>query len=327
MNELVQKSEFDRLTPDHIYKAVESFGQIPTGEILQLNSYENRVYDVKLESKERSHLIIKFYRPSRWTPAQISEEHSFLNELQQEGLPAIAPLTTSFDVDGFTVAIFPKVQARMPYELMGDDYKEIGRRLARLHNVGERSRFQHRPKLDRKTYGERSLQRLERFIAPDLQQRYFTAAETILDCLENEFDPETYIRVHGDCHRGNLLKTDPRDGSRPEYFFVDFDDSCMGPPEQDFFLLLSGSIESDPTAETELNLLLDGYEELRKAPKNLTSLEVLRGLRIIYYAGWIAARWNDKYFPKLFPAFFDAPESHNWWADETLRLEKIAFSL
>lgn len=320
------RSPFDQLSPDLILTAVERAGFRPTGETIQLNSYENRVFDVRVESEEKS-VIAKFYRPGRWSAAALQDEHEFLADLRSEGIPAVAPLLPAFQHGDFLTAIFPKIFARMPQELFDDDLKEVGRLLARLHNIGARRPFQHRPILSAETYGYDALDRLDRFVYPELWYRYRDAAEAICDYIEDELDPLDRIRIHGDCHKGNLLRTDPRGDTRPEFFFVDFDDCCQGPPIQDFYMLLSGAIDVDETAANELETLLDGYEELRKVPTNLHLIEALRGLRIIHYAGWIAARWSDPFFPSLFPAFQGGRDSYNYWVDECLRLEQIANNL
>ncbi|MDX9731407.1 MAG: serine/threonine protein kinase [Bdellovibrionales bacterium] len=336
-------SVFDVLTPDFILGAVEAKGFKPTGEIIQLNSYENRVFDIKVEPHElvdetagpRPAIIAKFYRPGRWSKESVQDEHEFLMDLRAEGIPAIAPFDHAFQYDGFLTALFPKRSGRMPQEFMPGELEQVGRLLARLHNVGAKRPAPHRPTLDAETYGYAALDRLERVVYPELWYRYEDAALTICEYLEDELNPDENIRIHGDCHKGNLLQMDTRlaltpGGSAPAsnasgspFFFVDFDDCCNGPPVQDFFMLLSGASDHDDQAKRELEALLKGYDELRTAPDNLYLLEALRGLRIIHYAGWIAARWADPFFPSLFPGF----HSYNWWAEECLRIEQIAAAL
>lgn len=334
-------SVFDTLTPDFILGAVESSGFRPTGEITQLNSYENRVFDIKVEPHDlilptagaRPALIAKFYRPGRWSIDAIQDEHDFLLDLKSEGIPAVAPFVTGseretvFFYEGFPTALFPKTAGRMPQEFIGDELQQVGRLLARLHNIGARRTASHRLTLNAETYGYASLDRLERVVYPELWNRYRDAAETILEYLDDELDPRENIRIHGDCHKGNLLRVDSVAAATGQaesgFFFVDFDDSCNGPPIQDFFMLLSGASDHDDQAKVELDLLLKGYEELRTTPDNLYLLEALRGLRILNYSGWIAARWDDPFFPSLFPDF----HSYNWWASESLRLEQIALGI
>ncbi len=338
------RSVFDELTPDFILGAVESSGFMPTGEITQLNSYENRVFDIKVEPHEligasagaRPGLIAKFYRPGRWSMDAIQDEHDFLTDLKAEGIPAVAPFLTRnqnngkdetvFHYEGFPTALFPKTAGRMPQEFLNGELETVGRLLARIHNVGARRPARHRLTLDAETYGYHALDRLERIVYPEMWTRYRDACESILEFLDDELDPRENIRIHGDCHKGNLLQVDsvsPTGVKEGGFFFVDFDDSCNGPPVQDFFMLLSGASDHDDQAKRELDSLLNGYEELRSVPDNLYLLEALRGLRILHYSGWIAARWADPFFPSLFPDF----HSYNWWASECLRIEQIAAGL
>lgn len=317
--------EFFQLTPETVLAGVEAAGFTTTGRYFQLNSYENRVFDIALEpGGEREQLIAKYYRPGRWSEKTILEEHFFLEELTAAGIPAVAPLKQSNNstlsvYNGLFLALFAKARGRMLQELGLEQLKQIGTLLARLHNVGEQRQAKFRPVLTAETYGADSLNILADWVAPEVWERYEKAALQIIDFLSEELNPETYIRVHGDCHRGNILQQDLRDEER-KYFFVDFDDFCMGPVAQDFWMLLSGEEER----EAELEALLSGYEELRHFPKTqLNLLRPLQGLRIIYYAAWIAKRWSDPSFPKLFPDY----ESYTYWAEETEALERIAWGL
>jgi Ser/Thr protein kinase RdoA (MazF antagonist) len=387
----MSRSVFDDLNPDVILGACEELGFQPTGEITQLNSYENRVFDIKVEADDRVDetagprpaIIAKFYRPGRWSHDAIRDEHLFLSDLRGEGIAAVAPFEVpanegesfdgarltrdaaggrsdaaqkSFDApasnegesfdgarltrdaaggrsdaaefsfvhEGFITALFPKKLGRMPQEFIGNELKQVGRLLARIHNVGARRRATHRPTLNAETYGYKALDRLEGVVYPELWNRYQDAAEAICEFLDDELDPRDEIRIHGDCHKGNLLQYDLR--GEKGFNFVDFDDCCNGPPVQDFFMLLSGASDLDDQAKSELEDLLTGYDELRAVPDNLYLLEALRGLRILHYAGWIAARWDDPFFPSLFPDF-KGQNSYNWWADECLRIEQIASGL
>lgn len=319
-------SDFDRLEPKLILDAIEAAGFRTTGEYTQLNSYENRVFDVKLEVGPAAvepvdRVIAKFYRPHRWSREAIEDEHTFLADLQSEGIPAIAPLVlkngkTLLHYEGFELAIFPKVKGRMPDEFLPGQLRQVGRTLARIHNVGARRPALHRPTLNAKTYGWDVLPRLECFVYPELWQRYVDTCNVILEYLEENLDESTYIRIHGDCHKGNLL------WNGREFFFVDFDDFCNGPVAQDFWMLLSGSADSEET-NREQDEICAGYEELRELPDEWHLFEPLRGLRIIHYAAWIAQRWNDPFFRRIFPDF----ETYNYWLDELRRLEEIANAL
>ncbi|MCB0350758.1 MAG: serine/threonine protein kinase [Bdellovibrionales bacterium] len=328
----MSKEDFYELTPDHVLNAVELAGFQPTGEFTQLNSYENRVFDIRLENKER--VIAKFYRPGRWSQQTILEEHEFLNDLKLSGLPAIAPLQlqngSTLDIDNnIWFALWPKAVGRMVDELSTKDFEKLGRTLARFHNVGEQKRSPHRPIMNAENYGWQNLDILESWIAPEVIDRYFSAASHSVEFLEKHLSEKSFIRIHGDCHRGNILKTDVRSHNeisatttapQSEFFFVDFDDCAMGHPAQDFWMLLSAGEETDE-GQKELQALLTGYKEFRKFDdRDLQLIPALRALRIIHYAAWIARRWEDPSFPKLFPQYTD----YSYWAAETDALEKIA---
>lgn len=319
-------NDFDRLDPKIILAAVEAAGFRPTGEYNQLNSYENRVFDLRLEVQRNApspvdRVIAKFYRPRRWSREAIQDEHAFLEDIVREGIPAIAPLPlkngkTLLHFEGYEMALFPRVVGRMPDEFLDGQLRQVGRTLARIHNVGARHAARHRPVMNAETYGWPALERLEKFVYPELWNRYHDVCCDLLEYLEDVLDEDSFIRIHGDCHKGNLL----HNGS--EFFFVDFDDCCNGPVVQDFWMLLSGSIDEDEAAH-EQDEICTGYEELREIPDEWHLFEPLRALRIIHYAGWIAHRWQDPFFKRIFPAF----ETYNYWADELGRLEKIANSL
>jgi Ser/Thr protein kinase RdoA (MazF antagonist) len=310
-----------------ILEAIEHAGYRTTGEYTQLNSYENRVFDVRIEASRSApqpveRLIAKFYRPNRWSPDAIRDEHEFLHDLQAEGIPAVAPLPlangkTTLHFEGFELALFPRVLGRMPDEFLGTQLRQVGRTLARIHNVGARKPAQHRATLNAQTYGRALMPKLEQFVYPELWSRYARVADDIFDYLDEVLDESTFIRLHGDCHKGNLLLT-----GRGEFFFVDFDDFCNGPVVQDFWMLLSGSL-GDEEAEAEQAEICAGYEELREIPDEWHLFEPLRALRIINYAGWIANRWNDLFFQQMFPLF----TTYNYWLDELGRLERIASEL
>ncbi len=312
---------FYELTPDEVLRGVESLGLVATGEFTQLNSYENRVFEVRLEENflKTERIISKFYRPGRWSKESILDEHQFLSDLKNEGIEVVAPYQigtnnqTVFEHQNIYFSVFPKFYGRMPQELLKGDFQKIGRTLALIHNVGSRKKAQHRPQMTADTYGHESLKILENVVAMEMWPRYKKAASEIVRYLEEGLEPEKFIRIHGDCHRGNLLN----DGER--FFFVDFDDFCSGPEAQDFWMLLSHD-----QFDEELDEMLSGYTEIRDFDEEKINLfEPLRGLRIIHYAKWIAMRWSDPSFPRLFPDF----ESYSYWAQETEQLEKIAWSL
>ena len=305
--------------------ATEEAGYRPTGEFTQLNSYENRVFDIRLErgSGEYERVIAKFYRPGRWSKAALLEEHEFLFDLQTEGVPVVAPLllknkSSLCEISKMSVAFFPKFLGRMPEEFLQNDLSQVGRRLAQIHNVGSRKSFKHRAVLGEAPFSSwENLELLSKWVRPEMWPRYEKAAISIIESIDTEIDPHAFLRIHGDCHRGNLL-AQMLPGNQREFFFVDFDDCSMGPEVQDFWMLFSGSDLKD-----EQDLILSGYEELREFPeKQFEWIPLLRGLRIFSYSAWIARRWEDPSFPKLFPDF----ESYTFWAEETEALEKIAWS-
>jgi Ser/Thr protein kinase RdoA (MazF antagonist) len=322
---------FYQLTPEVVLSGVENAGFLTTGEYVQLNSYENRVFDVFLErgslraQELNGRIISKFYRPNRWTAEALKEEHQFELELAEQGQPIIAPLRlpngdTLGVESGLYYSVFPKCFGRMPQELSREELKSVGRLIARMHNCGEQKDFEHRLWLTPDELGWPALDHVSEFAAPEVWARYEEAAMHILRWLDARLDDRDYIRVHGDCHKGNLLQTDSTAGEK-QFFFVDFDDTMMGPAAQDLWMLFSGDRE---TAQVEVDAILSGYEELRHFPEDqLTLFQGLRGLRIIQYGGWIAKRWADPAFPHIFPQFRD----YTYWAEEVEALEKIAWSL
>lgn len=320
-----KNQSFFRLHPDKVLSSIEDEGYITTGEFYQLNSYENRVFDILLEEGthklHNNHVIAKFYRPNRWSLEAIKEEHQFLFELKEQDIPVVAPIKFR---DGASIAIsddmyfclFPKTLGRMPQEFLADQLYTIGRLLAQLHNVGSKKNFIHRPTMgDEKHLGWIALDLLKNWVADELWTRYEEAGDQILDFLDEYLDPMQFLRIHGDAHKGNLLSNDEH------FFMVDFDDTINGPAVQDFWMLLSGDTNE---SQYEIEQILKGYEELRLFNDNeLKLIPALRGLRILSYAAWIAARWKDPSFPKIFPEF----NTYNYWAEETEALERIAWTL
>jgi Ser/Thr protein kinase RdoA (MazF antagonist) len=306
---------FDKLDPNMVLNAVSEMGHEPTGRVFQLNSYENRVFDIELEDHQR--VIAKFYRPGRWSKDEILDEHDFLFDLIKEDIPAVAPLIQNngrslSEHFGLYLALFPRVAGRLPQELNGLELNQIGRRLAQIHAIGARYSAPHRWRLDAETFGWPSLEVLRDWVYPELWTRYERVAIELLNEFEQVIDDSHFSRIHGDCHRGNLLL------QAEGFSFVDFDDFCNGPAVQDLWMLARG----DPD-ETDRNLeaLLKGYEDLREFDRTtLEWIEPLRALRLIYYSAWIARRWSDPSFPKIFPDY----ETYLYWLEEVDELEKIA---
>jgi Ser/Thr protein kinase RdoA (MazF antagonist) len=296
---------FDALSPDVVFEAAESIGLEPSGRLFALNSYENRVYQ---EGDEDGALwVLKFYRPARWSDAQIDEEHSFTHELAAAELPVAAPLlrdgASLFEHRRLRFAAFPYLAGRAP-EL--DDKATLtllGRTLARIHAIGSRARFQHRPALTLERFGTHARDTVQQsgFVPEALEEQYARVSEQVIgrvrQCLDN-FGPLPRLRIHGDCHAGNILWRE----NGP--LFVDLDDCMSGPRIQDLWMFLSG----DPASQqSSWAAIMEGYELFGEFDfAELTLVEALRSLRILHHAAWIASRWEDPAFPRAFPWFGDA---------------------
>ena len=297
-----------------VLRTLELEGFEPTGYLIQLNSYENRVFSIELEKREP--LIAKFYRPGRWSKNTILDEHRFIQELVIEGIPAAPPIplssgSTITECAGMFVALFEKIKGRSPDEFLKGDLERIGRRLAQVHNVGARKSAPHRPSLTVNEFGYSSLEVLKKWVWPELWERYRKAALSIFDELDGGLKHFEYLRIHGDCHRGNLVN------NGEEFFFVDFDDCVNGPTVQDIWMLAQGNEEE---TEDQTEELLYGYEQLRTFDwDSLELVEPLRALRLIHYSAWIARRWKDPSFPKLFPQF----NTYNYWLEELDMIERV----
>lgn len=323
MQDLQQENSFYNLHPNLVLQAAEDFGLHPTGRFTQLNSYENRVFDIQVEEPDVKNIIAKFYRPGRWNQACIQEEHDFLFELHAEGLTVGLPIakgqSTVLQKQGLLLTFFKKIFGRMSQEFSIADLKHIGKKIALLHNIGSRRKFQHRPVMADHPFNPwENLELIMQIAWPDLRKRYEAAAEIIFAFAQDEIENESFQRIHGDCHRGNILHNG-QTGFESEFFFVDFDDCMSGPIIQDFWMLFSSSNDAQ-----EVETLIASYEELREFPRHqLAWIPALRGLRIVNYAAWIARRWGDPSFPRLFPDF----HSFRYWAEEVEALEKIAWSI
>jgi Ser/Thr protein kinase RdoA (MazF antagonist) len=303
---------YSRLTPDVVLDAVAAADLRPDGRLLSLNSYENRVYQVWLE--DGTVVVAKFYRPGRWSDAQIDEEHAFARELAEREIPVVAP-SHSLRFADFRIAIYPRRGGRTP-EL--DDSKTlewIGRFIGRIHAVGATKKFQHRDALTPKTFGHepRAFLLESELIPPDLLDSWKAVTEQALAAVERCYaraGSVKTIRLHGDCHVGNILWTE--DGPH----FVDLDDARMGPAMQDLWMLLSGDRDS---MNRQLHDVLAGYEKFAEFDRReLNLLEPLRTLRLIHYSAWIARRWDDAAFPAAFPWF----NTQRYWQDRILELRE-----
>ena len=311
---------FSNLSPDLILDAIDSVGVPTDGRLLALNSYENRVYQVGVEGA--SPIVAKFYRPHRWDEAAILEEHAFVQSLADAEIPAVGPITikdkTLFNYQDFRFAIFPKHGGRAP-ELDQEGVLEwIGRFIARIHSVGVLEDFECRPTLNVETFGvEPSSYLLNQGMLPkNLEPVYRGVVAQALDGVRRCYDRAGdvgMLRLHGDCHMGNLLWTD----AGPH--FVDFDDSRMGPAIQDLWMMLSGEQHE---MQKQFNEILLGYEDFYDFnPRELHLIEALRTLRLIHYSAWLARRWDDPAFKVAFTWF----NTQQYWQDRILELrEQIA---
>lgn len=307
------KSFYD-LTPDRVIQTVEKSGFNLTGHYVVLNSYENRVFDLRLD--DNSHIIAKFYRPGRWSLDQILEEHQFLSDLSEDEIPVCAPLKfsdgrTVHETEGIFFSVWPRTGGRIPEELTDSDMISIGRLLGRIHNNGSSREVKQRLKLTGETYGIQSLKFLTEnsFLPANCIKRYTEAVHEIVDAYNSLLPGVPFHRIHGDCHLGNLLKRDEA------FFFLDFDDFLSGPAVQDIWMLISSR---DSNSKRELDLFLQGYREFRDFDNSwLNLIEPLRGLRYINYAAWIARRWQDPAFPHIFPHF----GTEEYWEQETSDLQ------
>jgi len=308
------------LSPELVLDALDSVGVRGDGRLLALNSYENRVYQVGIE--DGAPLVAKFYRPLRWSDAAILEEHALVRELAEREIPAVPALelggATLHRFGGYRFSLFERRGGRAPELDDAATLEWLGRYLGRMHAVGALTAYRERPALDIDSFGREPLAYLWQhdFIPADLAEAYRAVSTQALDGVQRCFERAgevALLRLHGDCHAGNVLWTD----TGPH--FVDFDDSRMGPAIQDLWMLLSGE-----RAEMvrQLAEVLAGYEDFREFDaRELHLVEALRTLRLIHYSGWLARRWDDPAFPRAFPWF----NTQRYWQDRILELrEQIA---
>lgn len=307
---------YSTLTPERVMDAIDALGFVCDARIFALNSYENRVYQVGIEDDVP--LIAKFYRPDRWSPQAIREEHAFLQELAEDEIPVVAPLEingeTLFFADPFWFALFPRRGGHAPELSNLDDLELIGRWLGRLHLVGNCSAFQHRqtlqgiPDIDRAAAAV-----LDSGLMPkDYREVYISLHRDLVASIGERFDMSQYrtLRLHGDLHCGNLLLRDE------QLYLVDFDDCLQGMAMQDIWMLLSGQRDEQLA---QLDAIRSGYEMFRPFPyQELSAIEVLRTVRVMKHTAWLAQRWEDPAFPAAFPWF----ESHHFWSEHILTLRE-----
>ena len=311
---------FAGLRPERILDALESLGYRCDGALMALNSYENRVWQIGVE--DGPPLIAKFYRPGRWSDAQIAEEHAFTAAMAADELPVVTPLViggqTLFAHGGFRFAVFTRQGGRAPEFAEPPILEWMGRLMARIHIVGARAPFTVRETLDVSSFGIESRDWLlaNQVIPPDLEPVWQGVADQALEGMRHCFDRAgkvAQLRLHGDFHAGNVLWTP--DGPH----FVDFDDARMGPAIQDLWMLLSGDADE---MGRQLGHVLAGYEIFREFDdRELQLIEALRTLRLMHHSAWLARRWNDPAFPAAFPWF----ATNRYWEERILELrEQIA---
>ena len=308
---------YAELSPDRVLDAIDAQGFLTDGHMLALNSYENRVFQVGLE--DGRFLVAKFYRPGRWSDAAILEEHAFSLALAADEIPVVAPLAdeageTLHRHEGFRLALFPRQGGRWPDLENPDRLEWVGRFLGRIHQLGAARAFAHRPTTDPLVLGREPAAWLadSPILPPEYRDRYRTLSDALISRCEAIFAEvrPSSLRLHGDCHPGNILWTD--DGPH----FVDMDDCRMGPAIQDLWMLLSGE-RADMA--WQMDAVLEGYRTFRDFdPGELVLIEPLRALRLIHYGAWLARRWDDPAFPQAFPWF----GTRDYWEDQLNTFEQ-----
>ena len=308
---------FSQLSPDLVVDAIESVGYVSDLRIFPLNSYENRVYQVGIEDAQP--IIAKFYRPGRWSDLQILEEHEFSLSLSNLEIPVISPLSsrdgqTLLFYQNYRFALYPRRGGYAPDLSDLDTLFTLGQHIGRIHKLGMAKDFHRRPSISLETFGANSRDYLlsNNFIPASLIDAYSSLAEDILKLLAEKINEVDFlpIRLHGDCHPGNILQ-------RPDsLYLVDLDDSRSGPAIQDLWMLLSGNRAQK---ETQIEAILEGYEEFCEFNyAELKLIEAFRTLRILHYSGWLAKRWQDPAFPLAFPWF----NTERYWAEHILELRE-----
>lgn len=318
-----ETKHFHELSPDHVMSAAELWGKRLSGRVMALNSLENRVYDVELASAEDfgkgfspTNVILKFYRPGRWSKEQILEEHRFLTTLLEYEVPVVAPI----EFNGTTLhhheetnlwfTLFPKVQGRLKDELIKDELDQVGRLIGRIHNIGSMDGFTHRLSLNPHTFIDLNREALEKtkIVEHVSFQHYLTLLNQLSQIIKPMFNGLQVQRLHGDFHRGNIVWT------LAGPMAVDFDDALTGPIEQDLWLLFPGK---DEYSLKDRERFLDAYKEMtRKTEIKMYLTEALRTMRMVHFNAWIAKRWDDHSFKRTFPQFTSA----NYWDQELIDL-------
>ena len=310
---------YEQLTPEVILDSIEAVGFEPTGGLIPLNSYENRVYQVALENGD--FVVAKFYRPDRWSEQAILEEHEFTLELLDAELSVVPPLSLSSNTqnrdtlrehNGYKFAIFERKGGHPPNIEDEDTLRVLCRTIGRLHSEGSLRNFTDRQQLTVEEFGwkNRTTVLEAGFLPPELEAPYASISEELLVRADHAMKDVPMIRIHGDCHMGNILW-------RNEIpHFIDFDDCLMGPPIQDLWMLLNGDFAAQLQ---QAKIMIEAYRTFSFFDESsLRLIEPLRALRMIKHAAWIANRWIDPAFPRAFPTF----NTHNYWSNHILELKE-----
>ncbi|MDX2320933.1 MAG: serine/threonine protein kinase [Moritella sp.] len=307
-----QPVDYRLLSPDFMLDAIESIGIRVDSGLLELNSYENRVFQFLDEDRQR--FVVKFYRPVRWSDAQIQEEHDFSLQLKSAEIDVVAPLQfdgcSLFTYQGFRFAIFPSAGGR-PIEVDNlDALESVGRTLGRVHQLANQQSFVHRPTLSIAEFVDTPKLILQQndFIPTHLENSFFNVYDVLAKEIALQYKPDNkqLIRLHGDLHAGNILWRD-------KVTLLDFDDCRQGPAVQDLWMMLHGEHHEQLL---QLEVMLEGYEEFCSFDtKQLTLIEPLRAMRMMNYMGWIAKRWQDPAFSRHFA----------WFTDEQYWQQQITF--
>ena len=307
--------DFSSLTPDLIIDGLESAGFSVDSGLLALNSYENRVYQFHDDNMEK--FVTKFYRPQRWSDAQLKEEHDFGFDLHRQEIPVIAPLIVNgkslFEHKGYQFAVYPCRGGRI-FEVDNLNQLEwMGRFVGRMHAVGAQKPFVHRPTftVDEMLYQAKEIIAESGFVPMSLKTAFYTILDIVIKEAAIQYRPNNQIRLHGDCHAGNILW---REKEGPH--FVDLDDCRTGPAIQDLWMMLSGDRQQQLL---QIDTILSGYEEFFTFENDqLILIESLRTMRVVNYMAWLCKRWRDPAFPRNFPWF----ESEKYWEQQILMLKE-----